>query len=394
MIARLEDSAPGCQWVRARWNELGALLKDGLNWRAPERFRAFRLLGIHPSDALFTSELTSLLQACETLDPGAGSLVAEVWNEVVSAEALPSLIETYQRESRHSRAWNETAARQYLLRVVETAIMRVDAKEKYHAFRAEVERDLAEPLSCFDESREGSLMRRYEETCGRDILRNIAELRACQARRQGAGTQTIGGYFARPSSNWLPGTDVLSETAAQAGWGGCADFQCGDDLRETADLDEAAAFSSTSVELRNEASQTDFEIVESESWHEDAVRNEPSAGLDDLDEDVSRPDDVLRNEPSQSGVETVDSAGAAESVSRNEPTSVARGDSRNALGDQAALERPTPTTVQTEKAVESPRAATFPGLRRDRPHENLIEASRRERRKRKREERRARGRAR
>ena len=109
---------------------------------------------------------------------------------------------------------------------------------------------------------------------------------------------------------------------------------------------------------------------------------------------MSRPDDVLRNEPSQSGVETVDSAGAAESVSRNEPTSVARGDSRNALGDQAALERPTPTTVQTEKAVESPRAATFPGLRRDRPHENLIEASRRERRKRKREERRARGRAR
>ena len=197
-------------------------------WRAPERFRAFRLLGIHPSDALFTSELTSLLQACETLDPGAGSLVAEVWNEVVSAEALPALIETYERESRHSRAWNETAARQYLLRVVETAIMRVDAKEKYHAFRAEVERDLAEPLSCFDESREGSLLRRYEETCGRDILKSIAELRACQAEGQTrhANDRRV---FCTPVVELVARDGVLSETAAQADLDGSADFYGDDD---------------------------------------------------------------------------------------------------------------------------------------------------------------------
>ena len=42
--------------------------------------RTMRLLGIHPMDAYLNDDLTSMLQACQTLDPTAGSLVSEVWN--------------------------------------------------------------------------------------------------------------------------------------------------------------------------------------------------------------------------------------------------------------------------------------------------------------------------
>ena len=82
LVKRLEGSGAGCRWLSARWNELGAMLKDGMAWRGAERFRVYRLLGIHPADALITAKLTSLLQACTALDPDAGSLISEIWNEM------------------------------------------------------------------------------------------------------------------------------------------------------------------------------------------------------------------------------------------------------------------------------------------------------------------------
>ena len=68
---------------------------------------------------------------------------------------------------------------------------------------------------------------------------------------------------------------------------------------------------------------------------------------------------------------------------------------RHSLGEQHVPEKVINTTLEVEETVaEEGREAVFPGIRRDRAHGNLIEASRRERRRRKREERRARGRSR
>ena len=84
-IGQLEGSLAGCQWLIDRFGELEAILLSDQVWYAAERFRAFRLLRIHASDAYINDGLTSLLQACHVLDPDARSLIGEVWNELVPA---------------------------------------------------------------------------------------------------------------------------------------------------------------------------------------------------------------------------------------------------------------------------------------------------------------------
>ncbi len=411
VVGRLESSAPGCEWLRTRWNELGELLEDGLCWRAPDRFRAFRLLGIHPSDALFTSELTTLLRTCETLDPGAGSLVAEIWNALVSAEALPALVETYERECRHSRTWDEASARQYLLGVVKSAIARLDAKEKFHAFREEVESDLTAQHGSFDESREAALLRRYEEACDRELHKSLAELRASQAEGQklwAYGWNSI----KSPSPSWLPGMVVLGKSEDQDELNENADCYGDGQADEMAEPEMVDSFSGSSVVVRNESSRADFGGEASESWAEDAQGNEPSAELDGCEVEGGQ-EHSLRNEPSsgfegegardgqvsdlrdeasQAEVEAAVASGAAGSGSRGEPSLDAQANSQHRLGEAVSLGQPGLTTIETGEVAESRQVAAFVGIRRDRAHENLIEASRRERRRRKREERRARSR--
>ena len=61
-----------------------------------------------------TTELASILQACQAIDPGAGSLVGEIWNDAAPEDALAELEASYQREIAHLPAVDQGAARQYL----------------------------------------------------------------------------------------------------------------------------------------------------------------------------------------------------------------------------------------------------------------------------------------
>ena len=120
VIKRLKSSELGCRCIIQLWSELLASLeRPGGYWIAPERFRAFWLLGLHPVTAYMTSELAHILQACRVLDPDAGSLVGEVWNDLVPADSLKSLEWMYQREIGRAPAMDQKAAREYLLEIVE-----------------------------------------------------------------------------------------------------------------------------------------------------------------------------------------------------------------------------------------------------------------------------------
>ena len=45
LVNRLESTAMGCAWLLDRWGELRDVLESGQRWRAPDRFKAIRLLG-------------------------------------------------------------------------------------------------------------------------------------------------------------------------------------------------------------------------------------------------------------------------------------------------------------------------------------------------------------
>ena len=138
LTRRLETSGPGCQWLLAGWSDLESRL-DGkeMCWRVPERFLSFRMLGIHAVDARFTSELTMLLLACQTLDPGAGSLIGEIWNECVPLDALPVLEGMYEQAIGHEAAMDQDARRAHLRSVVKAEITRLEKTAARHAERAE-----------------------------------------------------------------------------------------------------------------------------------------------------------------------------------------------------------------------------------------------------------------
>ncbi len=352
------------------------------------------------------------MRTCETLDPGAGSLVAEIWNALVSAEALPALIETYERECRHSRTWDEASARQYLLGMVKSAIARLDAKEEFHAFREEVESDLVAQHGSFDESREAALLRRYEEACDRELHKSLAELRASQAEGQklyGYGWNSM----KSPSPSWLPGMESLPKFEDQDELNENADRYGDDDAHEMAEPEMVVdSFSGSSVVVRNESSRADLEGEVSESRAEDVLRNEPSAELDGCEAESGQEHSLrnepssgfegetagdgqvsdLRNEASRAEAEAVVVSGAVGSDARGEPSLEAQANSQHTSSEPVSLGQPGLTTIETGEVAESHQVAAFAGIRRDRAHENLIEASRRERRRRKREERRARSR--
>ncbi len=62
VIIRLEANPFGVLRLLSEWHTLEAPLHQGETWGAAERFRAFRMLGIHASDALLDTQLTSLLR--------------------------------------------------------------------------------------------------------------------------------------------------------------------------------------------------------------------------------------------------------------------------------------------------------------------------------------------
>ena len=131
------DSSPtrsASSWLLIEWNALLPPSERGEGWNASERFRARRLLGIHPMDAYLNDDLTSMLQACQTLDPTAGSMVGEVWNEVVSANDLPVLENQYQRLVEQKPAMDRDSAREHLIGVVRLEIE--DSKKRPKSIRS------------------------------------------------------------------------------------------------------------------------------------------------------------------------------------------------------------------------------------------------------------------
>jgi hypothetical protein len=207
VLRRLESNPLGVGWLLFEWNALLAPIERGEGWNASERFRVMRLLGIHPMDAYLSDDFTAMLQACQTLDPTAGSLVGEVWNEVVSANDLPVLEYQYRRKVEQKPAMDRDSAREHLIGVARLEIERLEQKARDHQERAELRAELAPHLAKFDLSHEGLLMTRYEFAWRRLMDRNTKELNKRREERLKSGWGRSS-YYLPPSAGWqVPESD-------------------------------------------------------------------------------------------------------------------------------------------------------------------------------------------
>ena len=123
------------------------------------------------------TDLASIIQACQAIDPDAGSLAGEVWNEFVPKDALPELEAQYQREVAHLPALDHDGGRKYLLTRIEQETTFIAEKLERHEERAAAQQELSCHQLAFDDSREGRLLQRYEQSCKNFFLRCLDELR-------------------------------------------------------------------------------------------------------------------------------------------------------------------------------------------------------------------------
>jgi hypothetical protein len=205
LVGQLEATHTGCKWLLEQLRDLQGTLEKGLGFLAAERFRTFRLLGLHPIDTFINNGIARLFQALEVLDPGAGSLVREFWNEVVTAQALPDLGASYQRQIGDESPPDQEGARRHVLEVLRWEIDRLALDLQMHENRAELEAEMAAHLKAVDSSREGELLRRYELSCEKLFFRHMDEVYRRRAEKAKRGEPAhIGGYH-RPSPEWFEG---------------------------------------------------------------------------------------------------------------------------------------------------------------------------------------------
>ena len=153
----------------------------------------------------------------DATDPDAGSLVGEIWGDLVPRDALPELEASYQSEIARMPALDHDAARQYLSALITRKTTELASRLERHQERAEAEELLTPHRMAFDDSREGRLLRRYEHACKEFFLRCLDEVRKHREERVERAKQGLGGPYYRPTSAWFVelAKGIPSETKAR-----------------------------------------------------------------------------------------------------------------------------------------------------------------------------------
>jgi hypothetical protein len=169
-IARLERTVAGCRWLLDRWAELRARLEAGEVWTAPDQFKAIRLLGKQPLDAIDDPEVTLICLACAKISPdGKGAdAFATIKNELRDT-GLASLKDEYSAYSKELRKRSFAnlqppdagAAREALRALIDRQTARLKLILARNQEVADARAADAPDRLAFDPSTEGEKLRRY-----------------------------------------------------------------------------------------------------------------------------------------------------------------------------------------------------------------------------------------
>ncbi|MCA1657647.1 MAG: hypothetical protein LC713_08090, partial [Actinobacteria bacterium] len=176
LVRALEATAAGATWMLDRWGELAEALHRQGFWTFPEQYRAMRLLGARPEDALEHREAVPMFLAAHKANPEGWDLGGEVDRARIGTLGRP--INNPQLEALKAlEPADAEAGRAELRAVVAREVGRLEAllASKLEP-EAEEDRESAEDRAMFDASEAGALRLRYESACERELRRSVAEL--------------------------------------------------------------------------------------------------------------------------------------------------------------------------------------------------------------------------
>jgi hypothetical protein len=347
LILRLESTAAGCRWLLARWKELGEILDAGECWRSPDRFRAIRLLGKQPLDALVDRDVRRIFLACHVLRPVTKSpfddLLREVGDNPLDSYSVfrPAL---KQLTTEPYTPKDPAEARQVLTGLVDQAISQLKVLLAELEAREDEAAATAADRHAFDLDHDGELMRRYEASCDRSFHRALAQLRLLRKDGQappGYGTRKTAGETEQsrtvilamqrePETQEQPLVGLTAPTALQP-WAETATGALAPAPPQALVGDDPERGAAHGTQRRNEPDAASIDRddspgepanhAESDPPIGPELRNEPDAAFSDRDdsanEAANRPEPgprdgrKLRNEALAASVDRDDLAGRA-----------------------------------------------------------------------------------
>ncbi len=174
IVNRLASTYTGCRWLLNVWSDLRHLLEQDLNWQAPDRFRAIRLLGRQPMDLVCDERVLMIYLACDAMEPQAPTSIDDMLTEATDDEIKRIKERVRARGGDRKKPGSREAAKAVLLALIEQAVAPLAERMAVHQAHRDVLTAMQQDLLLFDDSPVGELMRRYRLAAGREFNRLLA----------------------------------------------------------------------------------------------------------------------------------------------------------------------------------------------------------------------------
>jgi hypothetical protein len=296
LVLQLESTAAGCRWLLDRWKELAQILESGDCWRSPNRFRAIRLLGKQPLDAMVDFSVRTIFLACHVISPVSKSPFDDLIREVKEDWAPPHPVILNALDVLTIKPLipqDPAEERQILESLVDRAMTGLPALLSEHEARDDVNRAGLADHDAFDRDHQGEVTRRYEMSGDRAFHSARVQLRLFRkdARSPGCGK---------------PGWD--GETEREKGSIRHAELELAHLQRTVAEMGSDVAAAPAPMPL-----DVEFETASSNGPN---LRNEPDAAS--IDRDDSATDTGNHAEPGTPDSQTPRNEPDAASIDRDE----------------------------------------------------------------------------
>jgi hypothetical protein len=193
IVRKLESSAAGCRWLLAEWAKLGERAAKG-SWQSHERFRAARLLGRQPLEAIDDERVAGIFFANHVLKPERDTAFYDLWSDL-EKESLPIWIKNVKVQwPETSRRVDPAACRKFLTDLVDWNVARLNTLLEMHEENEQVEAERSVARLGHERTPEADRMRQFQLRCLNTLQRGIDTVRRLQKHKTKEGAlRTEGG---------------------------------------------------------------------------------------------------------------------------------------------------------------------------------------------------------
>ncbi len=173
VVIQLEATREGRRWLLREWYEIRKPLEAGASWLPCQKFKAIRLLGREPIDAVHDDEVALIFLATHAIEPEYLSAFEELKCDIPEDQLENHMAQLERDERKAITPADEEAGRAALLAIVDKAIERLSGLEDENAEVTDfVEKLQSETVSAAETKRAEQVERHFGD-CNRLMTRNI-----------------------------------------------------------------------------------------------------------------------------------------------------------------------------------------------------------------------------